>query len=76
MAGGEAEAIELLRPACETLVAPGGFAHTGPVGSGHFVKMIHNGIEYGDMQLISEAYWVMKNLLQLNNEEMSSVFST
>lgn len=38
--------------------------------------MIHNGIEYGDMQLISEAYWVMKNLLQLNNEEMSSVFST
>ena len=35
----------------------------GPAGSGHFVKMIHNGIEYGDMQLIAEAYWVMKNLL-------------
>lgn len=48
----------------------------GPGGSGHFVKTVHNGIEYGDMQLISEAYWVMKNLLQLNNEEMSSVFST
>lgn len=40
-----------------------------------FVKMIHNGIEYGDMQLISEAYWLMKNLLKLGNEEMSSVFS-
>ena len=37
--------------------------------------MIHNGIEYGDMQLISEAYWVMKNLLKLDNGEMSSVFS-
>ena len=48
----------------------------GENGAGHFVKMVHNGIEYGDMQLISEAYWVMKNLLQLNNEEMSSVFST
>ena len=47
----------------------------GPAGSGHFVKMIHNGIEYGDMQLIAEAYWVMKNLLQLDNEEMASVFA-
>lgn len=56
MAGGEAEAIELLRPACETLVAPGGFAHTGPVGSGHFVKMVHNGIEYGMMQSFAEGF--------------------
>ncbi|MEG0455959.1 MAG: decarboxylating NADP(+)-dependent phosphogluconate dehydrogenase, partial [Bacteroides sp.] len=47
----------------------------GPAGSGHFVKMIHNGIEYGDMQLISEAYWVMKNLLGLNNDEMADVFA-
>ena len=47
----------------------------GPAGSGHFVKMIHNGIEYGDMQLIAEAYWVMKNLLDLNNEEMANVFA-
>ena len=47
----------------------------GPAGSGHFVKMIHNGIEYGDMQLIAEAYWVMKNLLDLENEEMANVFS-
>ena len=46
----------------------------GPAGSGHFVKMIHNGIEYGDMQLIAEAYWVMKNLIDLTNEEMADVF--
>ena len=47
----------------------------GPAGSGHFVKMIHNGIEYGDMQLIAEAYWVMKNLIDLTNEEMADVFA-
>lgn len=47
----------------------------GPAGSGHFVKMIHNGIEYGDMQLIAEAYWVMKNLIELSNEEMADVFT-
>lgn len=46
----------------------------GPAGSGHFVKMIHNGIEYGDMQLIADAYWVMKNLLDMSNEEMATVF--
>ena len=39
------------------------------------MKMIHNGIEYGDMQLIAEAYWVMKNLIDLNNEEMADVFA-
>ena len=47
----------------------------GPVGSGHFVKMIHNGIEYGDMQLIAEAYWVMKNLLGLDNGQMAEIFA-
>lgn len=47
----------------------------GPAGSGHFVKMIHNGIEYGDMQLIAEAYWVMKNFLDITNDQMSAVFS-
>lgn len=46
----------------------------GPQGSGHFVKMIHNGIEYGDMQLISEAYWVMENMGGMTNEEMADVF--
>uniref|UniRef100_A0AB33J6Z2 6-phosphogluconate dehydrogenase, decarboxylating n=1 Tax=Prevotella sp. GTC17260 TaxID=3236796 RepID=A0AB33J6Z2_9BACT len=46
----------------------------GPQGAGHFVKMIHNGIEYGDMQLISEAYWVMKWMGRMSNEEMADVF--
>lgn len=46
----------------------------GENGAGHFVKMVHNGIEYGDMQLISEGYDLMKNILGLSNEEMSAVF--
>ena len=47
----------------------------GPRGAGHYVKMVHNGIEYGDMQLICEAYWIMKNALGLSNDELYDVFS-
>lgn len=46
----------------------------GRDGAGHFVKMVHNGIEYGDMQLISEAYFLMKNLLGMDADEMHEVF--
>jgi 6-phosphogluconate dehydrogenase len=46
----------------------------GPSGSGHFVKMVHNGIEYGDIQLISEVYHILKSILKLNATEMSSLF--
>ena len=46
----------------------------GKGGSGHFVKMVHNGIEYGDMQLICEAYNMMKDCLQMTHEEMSAAF--
>ncbi len=46
----------------------------GEKGAGHFVKMVHNGIEYGDMQLICEAYQIMKDLLGMSNEEMHQVF--
>jgi 6-phosphogluconate dehydrogenase len=46
----------------------------GEYGAGHFVKMVHNGIEYGDMQLICEAYQIMKDLLGLSYEEMYQVF--
>jgi len=46
----------------------------GDNGAGHFVKMVHNGIEYGDMQLISEAYNLMKNLLGMRSDEMYGVF--
>jgi 6-phosphogluconate dehydrogenase len=46
----------------------------GKGGAGHFVKMIHNGIEYGDMQMICEAYWLMENLLGMTPAEISTVF--
>ncbi len=45
-------------------------------GAGHFVKMVHNGIEYGDMQLICEAYSLLKNILGLTNDELSQIFET
>ena len=48
--------------------------HIGPDGAGHYVKMVHNGIEYIDMQLICEAYMLMKNLLGMKPDEMSEVF--
>jgi 6-phosphogluconate dehydrogenase len=48
----------------------------GEEGSGHFVKMVHNGIEYGDMQLICEVYDIMKNLLRMTSDEIHDVFKT
>ena len=80
MPGGSVSAWEEVKPVLQSIAAKASDGTpccqwVGPAGSGHFVKMIHNGIEYGDMQLISEAYWVMKNLLKLDNGEMSSVFS-
>ncbi|MBZ0294858.1 MAG: decarboxylating 6-phosphogluconate dehydrogenase [Anaerolineae bacterium] len=62
MVGGPDEAIEVLRPALETLApAPDlGWGHMGPSGSGHFVKMVHNGIEYGMMQAYAEGFEIMK----------------
>jgi 6-phosphogluconate dehydrogenase len=47
----------------------------GEAGAGHYVKMVHNGIEYGDMQLICEAYFILKNTLELTNEELFQVFT-
>ncbi len=62
MVGGEPEAVERVRPALETLApAPDkGWGHVGPVGAGHFVKMIHNGIEYGLMQAYAEGFELMQ----------------
>jgi 6-phosphogluconate dehydrogenase len=48
----------------------------GEDGAGHYVKMTHNGIEYGDMELISESYFIMKHLLGMSNDEMHQVFAT
>ena len=46
----------------------------GPGGAGHFVKMVHNGIEYGDMQIIAEAYMIMRDMLRMDNAAMSQIF--
>ncbi|WP_300704060.1 decarboxylating NADP(+)-dependent phosphogluconate dehydrogenase [Bacteroides sp.] len=80
MPGGSESAWEEVKPILQSIAAKASdgtpcCGWVGPAGSGHFVKMIHNGIEYGDMQLIAEAYWVMKKLLDLNNEQMAQVFS-
>jgi len=68
MIGGEKEAVERLRPIFETL-APGpnlGWGHVGPHGAGHFVKMVHNGIEYGMMQAYAEGFEILKTKADLN----------
>jgi 6-phosphogluconate dehydrogenase len=68
MIGGKDEVVEKLRPIFETL-APGkdfGWGHVGPHGAGHFVKMVHNGIEYGMMQAFAEGFEIMKSKEELN----------
>ncbi|WP_094551684.1 NADP-dependent phosphogluconate dehydrogenase [Petroclostridium xylanilyticum] len=50
-------------------------SYIGPNGAGHYVKMVHNGIEYGDMQLIAEAYYLIKNLLNMPAQEIKDVFA-
>lgn len=54
MVGGDAEAVALVSPLLEPLAVPGGFVHAGPPGAGHFVKLVHNGIEFGMLQAIAE----------------------
>jgi 6-phosphogluconate dehydrogenase len=59
MIGGEEEVVMPLKPALDVLTGPGGNLHTGPVGSGHYVKMVHNGIEYGMMQAYAEGFEIL-----------------
>nr|AGS52449.1 6-phosphogluconate dehydrogenase [uncultured bacterium contig00101] len=80
MPGGSPAAWSLVKPIFQAIAAKveGGAAccdWVGENGAGHFVKMVHNGIEYGDMQLICETYDIMKNLLKLSAEEMGDVFA-
>ncbi|KML45999.1 NADP-dependent phosphogluconate dehydrogenase [Cytobacillus firmus] len=79
MPGGQKEAYELVAPIFQDIAAKvNGEACTtyiGPDGAGHYVKMVHNGIEYGDMQLISESYFLLKNVLGLTAEELHEVFA-
>ncbi len=79
MPGGSEAAWEAVRPIFQAIsakVEDGApcCEWVGASGSGHFVKMVHNGIEYGDMQLISEAYLAMRNEFKLSNEEMANIF--
>jgi 6-phosphogluconate dehydrogenase len=59
MVGGDEEPVKRLEPIFETLAPEEGYAHVGPSGSGHFVKMVHNGIEYGLMQSYAEGFEIM-----------------
>ena len=79
MPGGSKSAWDEVKPILQSIAAKADDGEpccnwVGAGGSGHFVKMIHNGIEYGDMQLIAESYWLLKNLLGLSNEELSQTF--
>lgn len=79
MPGGPKEAYEHIAPIFEAISAQVGgepcCTYIGPDGAGHYVKMVHNGIEYGDMQLISEAYHLLKDVLGLSAQELHEVFA-
>lgn len=78
MPGGHLEAWEFLKPIFQSIAAKVGNESccdwVGEEGAGHFVKMVHNGIEYGDMQLICEAFHVMQDVLGMSYQEMHEVF--
>lgn len=79
MPGGQKEAHELVKPILEAISAKVDgepcTTYIGPDGAGHYVKMVHNGIEYGDMQLISESYFILKHVVGLSADELHEVFS-
>lgn len=82
MPGGDPEAWPLVKPIFQAISAKVGPNHDVPCcdwigdrGAGHYVKMVHNGVEYGDMQLISDAYWILKNALGLSNKELYEIFA-
>ena len=62
MVGGEEEGFRMVEPAIKTLAPEGGYAHVGPSGAGHFVKMVHNGIEYGLMQAYAEGFELLREI--------------
>ncbi|MGH2387519.1 MAG: phosphogluconate dehydrogenase (NAD(+)-dependent, decarboxylating) [Chloroflexota bacterium] len=73
MAGGSDEAIAHVAPALKTLAPEDGFKHCGPAGSGHFVKMVHNGIEYGMMQAYAEGFDIMKSSKVFTNLDLPGI---
>lgn len=79
MPGGQRDAYELVEPILKSISAHVSgdpcCTYIGPDGAGHYVKMVHNGIEYGDMQLICEAYQLLKDVLGLDAEDLHEVFA-
>ncbi|MDT0123400.1 NADP-dependent phosphogluconate dehydrogenase [Paenibacillus sp. RRE4] len=79
MPGGQESAYELVEPILTAISAKVGddacSTYIGPDGAGHYVKMVHNGIEYGDMQLIGEAYHLLKSVLNVSVEELHEIFT-
>jgi 6-phosphogluconate dehydrogenase len=81
MPGGDRESYNHLKPVLDKIAAKAPsdgvpcVTYCGDGGAGHFVKMVHNGIEYGDMQLIAEAYDLLKNVGGLNNAQLLDVFN-
>ena len=78
MPGGPAEAYAALEPMLTAIAAKSEYGpcvtHIGPGASGHYVKMVHNGIEYGDMQMIAETYDIMRRVLGMSAAEIGAVF--
>ncbi len=81
MPGGQRAAYDLVEPILRQIAAKAPsdgepcVAYMGPDGAGHYVKMVHNGIEYGDMQLIAESYAVLKHVAGLSNDELQAVYT-
>ena len=80
MPGGPRDAYDLVEPILTEIAARAKdgkpcVAYMGTDGAGHYVKMVHNGIEYGDMQLIAESYAVLKHVLGLSNQELADVYT-
>jgi 6-phosphogluconate dehydrogenase len=79
MPGGSREAYEMIAPIFRKIAAQVDgepcCRYMGPDGAGHYVKMVHNGIEYGDIQLICEAYAILKNVLDLQADELAEIFA-
>ncbi|EEC49349.1 6-phosphogluconate dehydrogenase [Phaeodactylum tricornutum CCAP 1055/1] len=80
MPGGPRKAYDLIEPIIMKCAAKAGdpeepcTGYCGPIGAGNYVKMVHNGIEYGDMQLIGEVYDILKNIVGMGNDEMATLF--
>lgn len=79
MPGGQKDAYKLVEPILTAISAKVNgdpcCTYIGPDGAGHYVKMVHNGIEYGDMQLICEAYQLLKDVLNVSTEELHEIFT-